>query len=46
MKASLIAAAALLGSSQAAVQKMKLKKVPLAEQLVFYICPDSPKIPG
>lgn len=34
MKSALIAAAALLGSTQAAVHKMKLQKVPLSEQLV------------
>lgn len=35
MKSSmLLAAGALLGSAQAGVHKMKLKKVPLAEQLV------------
>ncbi|KEZ44102.1 Vacuolar protease A [Scedosporium apiospermum] len=33
MKSALIAAAVLLGSSQAAVHKMKLEKVPLEEQL-------------
>lgn len=31
---SLIAASALLGSASAGVHKMKLKKVPLSEQLV------------
>ncbi|PKS11215.1 hypothetical protein jhhlp_002976 [Lomentospora prolificans] len=35
MKSALVAAAVLLGSSQAAVHKMKLKKVPLEEQLSF-----------
>lgn len=34
MKASLITAALLLGSTEAAVHKMKLNKVPLDEQLV------------
>jgi hypothetical protein len=34
MKSALIAAAALVGSAQAGVHKMKLQKVPLAEQLV------------
>jgi len=35
MKGALVAAAALLaGSAQAGVHKLKLKKVPLAEQLV------------
>ncbi|KAK3376725.1 vacuolar protease A precursor [Lasiosphaeria ovina] len=33
MKGALLTAAMLLGSSQAAVHKLKLKKVPLAEQL-------------
>ena len=33
-KGALITAAALLGSAQAGVHKMKLKKIPLAEQLV------------
>jgi saccharopepsin len=33
MKSTLIAAAALLGSAQAGVHKMKLNKVPLSEQL-------------
>ncbi|KAL1884156.1 hypothetical protein VTK73DRAFT_6825 [Phialemonium thermophilum] len=33
MKAALLTAAALLGSAQAGVHKMKLKKVPLSEQL-------------
>ena len=33
MKGALLTAAVLLGSAQAAVHKMKLKKVPLAEQL-------------
>ncbi|KAH6896837.1 aspartic peptidase domain-containing protein [Thelonectria olida] len=33
MKSALLAAAALLGSAQAGVHKMKLQKVPLAEQL-------------
>jgi saccharopepsin len=33
MKSTLIAAAALLGSAQAAVHKMKLQKIPLEEQL-------------
>jgi len=33
MKSTLIAAAALLGSAQAGVHKMKLQKIPLAEQL-------------
>ncbi|KAK7415000.1 aspartic proteinase precursor [Neonectria punicea] len=33
MKSTLLAAAALLGSAQAGVHKMKLQKVPLAEQL-------------
>lgn len=34
MKSALIAAAALAGSAQAGIHKMKLQKVPLAEQLV------------
>lgn len=34
MKSALIAAAALAGSAQAGVHKMKLQKVPLADQLV------------
>jgi hypothetical protein len=34
MKSALIAAAVLLGSSEAAVHTMKLKKIPLEEQLV------------
>lgn len=34
MKSTLIAAAALLGSAQAGVHKMKLQKVSLTEQLV------------
>jgi saccharopepsin len=34
MKSTLIAAAALLGSAQAGVHKMKLQKIPLSEQLV------------
>jgi hypothetical protein len=34
MKGALLTAAVLLGSAQAATHKMKLKKVPLAEQLV------------
>lgn len=34
MKSALVAAAVLLGSSQAAVHKMKLKKISLEEQLV------------
>ncbi|RSL48797.1 hypothetical protein CEP54_012718 [Fusarium duplospermum] len=33
MKSALLAAAALLGSAQAGVHKMKIQKVPLAEQL-------------
>ncbi|KPM36273.1 Vacuolar protease A [Neonectria ditissima] len=33
MKSTLLAAAALLGSAQAGIHKMKLQKVPLAEQL-------------
>lgn len=33
MKSTLIAAAALLGSAQAGIHKMKLNKVPLSEQL-------------
>lgn len=36
MKSTLIAAAALLGSAQAGVHKMKLNKVPLSEQLVCF----------
>lgn len=36
MKTTLVATAALLGSAQAGVHKMKLQKVPLAEQLVRY----------
>lgn len=34
MKSALVAAAALLGSAQAGVHKMKLNKVSLEEQLV------------
>jgi saccharopepsin len=34
MKSTILTAAVLLGSAQAAVHKMKLKKIPLAEQLV------------
>ncbi len=34
MKSALIAAAALAGSAQAGIHKMKLQKVPLSEQLV------------
>jgi len=34
MKGALLTAAVLLGSAQADVHKLKLKKVPLAEQLV------------
>jgi hypothetical protein len=34
MKGALLTAAVLLGSAQAASHKLKLKKVPLAEQLV------------
>lgn len=34
MKSALLAAAALLGSAQAGVHKMKLQKIPLSEQLV------------
>lgn len=34
MKSTLITAAALLGSAQAGIHKMKLQKVPLEEQLV------------
>lgn len=34
MKGALLTAAVLLGSAQAGVHKMKLKKVPLSEQLV------------
>lgn len=34
MKGALIAAAVLLGSAQAEVKKLKLKKIPLSEQLV------------
>lgn len=36
MKSTLVAAAALLGSAQAGVHKMKLQKISLAEQLVRY----------
>lgn len=39
MKSALVAAAALLGSAQAGVHKMKLNKVSLEEQLV------SPSLP-
>ncbi|KAH7146363.1 aspartic peptidase domain-containing protein [Dactylonectria macrodidyma] len=35
MKSTLLAAAALLGSAQAGVHKMKLQKVPLSEQLAM-----------
>lgn len=34
MKSALLTAAALIGSAQAGVHKMKLNKVPLEEQLV------------
>lgn len=34
MKSTIIAAAALLGSATAEIQKLKLQKVPLEEQLV------------
>lgn len=34
MKSTILAAAALLGSATAELQKLKLQKVPLAEQLV------------
>lgn len=34
MKSALIATAALAGSAQAGIHKMKLQKIPLAEQLV------------
>jgi saccharopepsin len=34
MKGALLTAAVLLGSTQGAVHKLKLQKVPLAEQLV------------
>lgn len=34
MKGALLTAAALLGSADAAVHKMKLQKIPLADQLV------------
>lgn len=34
MKGALLTAAVLLGSAQAGVHKMKLKKIPLSEQLV------------
>ena len=34
MKSALVATAALLGSAQAGVHKMKLQKVPIADQLV------------
>lgn len=37
MKSALLTAAALLGSAQAGVHKMKLNKVPLADQLVRLI---------
>lgn len=37
MKGALLTAAVLLGSAQAGVHKMKLKKIPLAEQLVSFI---------
>lgn len=36
MKSTLVAAAALLGGTQAAVHKMKLQKVPLEDQLVRF----------
>lgn len=35
MKSALIAAAAMLGSAQAGVHKMKLQKIPLSEQLEY-----------
>lgn len=37
MKSALFTAAALMGSAQAGVHKMKLNKIPLADQLV---CPN------
>jgi len=36
MKGALLTAAMLLGSAQAGVSKLKLKKVPLSEQLVCH----------
>lgn len=42
--AMLLAAGAMLGSAQAGVHKMKLKKVPLAEQLVRHPSP-TPSLP-
>jgi len=38
MKGALLTAAVLLGSAQAATHKLKLKKIPLAEQLVCAPC--------
>jgi len=43
MKSALIAAAALAGSAQAGVHKMKLQKVSLEEQLVRCVCPRPPR---
>ena len=40
MKSALVTAAALLGSAQAGVHKMKLNKIPLSEQLVSFIIAD------
>jgi len=40
MKGALLTAAVLLGSAQAATHKLKLKKVPLAEQLVCASIPE------
>jgi hypothetical protein len=36
MKSTILAAAALLGSASAELQKLKLQKVPLEEQLVCF----------
>jgi hypothetical protein len=38
MKGALVTAAALLGSAQAGGHKLKLKKIPLSEQLVGFRC--------
>jgi len=39
MKSTILTAAALLGSATAELQKLKLQKVPLAEQLVRIALP-------
>ena len=45
MKSALVTAAALLGSAQAGIHKMKLQKVPLAEQLVGHLLSSPGSIP-